>query len=229
MGVHLGLIGGIGPAATEYYYRQLVASHTRAGHRLELTIAHADVNELLQNLRMDARQVQAHIFRDIAYRLQAGGANVVAITSIAGHFCLREFEAVSPIPVVDALDAIRHELLRRSVRTVGVLGTEAAMTSHLFGGLEGFDVRVPAAEMAGRTDREYVTMARAGRASDAQRAFFIEAGHALHEAGAEVVLLAGTDLFLAFDGRDCGVTTLDCAAIHVNALTVVSMSSASST
>jgi aspartate racemase len=227
--VHLGLIGGIGPAATEHYYRQLVASHTRAGRRLELTIAHADLNELLRNLRMDARQVQADVFRDIAHRLRAAGADVVGITSMAGHFCVREFEAVSPLPVISALDAIRDELLRRSVRTVGVLGTEAAMTSNLFGGLEGFDVRVPAAEMVGRTDREYIAMARTGRASEVQRAFFIKAGHALHEAGAEVVLLAGTDLFLAFDGRDCGVTTLDCATIHVNALTMISMSGASNT
>jgi aspartate racemase len=173
---------------------------------------------------MGARQVQALVFRDIAHRLQAAGADVVAITSIAGHFCVREFEAVSPIPVVDALDAIRRELLRRAVRTVGVLGTEAAMTSNLFGGLNGFEVRVPAGELLELTDREYLAMARAGRASDAQRAFFVAAGQGLHEAGAEVVLLAGTDLFLAFDGRDCGVTTLDCAVIHVNALTVVSMS-----
>ena len=53
--MHLGLIGGIGPAATEYYYRQLVASHTRVSRRLELTIAHADLSELLQNLQADAR------------------------------------------------------------------------------------------------------------------------------------------------------------------------------
>src|SRR5262249_40310016 len=225
--MHLGLIGGIGPAATEYYYRQLVASHTRAAHRLELTITHADLSELLENLRMDARQVQARVFRDIAHRLQAAGADVVAITSIAGHFCVREFEAVSPIPVVDALDAIRLELLRRAVRTVGVLGTEAAMTSNLFGGLNGFEVRVPAGELLELTDREYLAMARTGRASDAQREFFVAAGHSLHQAGAEVVLLAGTDLFLAFDGRDCGVTTLDCAAVHVNALTAVSTSGAS--
>ena len=161
--MHLGLIGGIGPAATAYYYRQLVASHTRAGRRLELTIAHADLSELLQNLHADARQAQGHVFGAMAHRLRAAGADVVAITSMAGHFCVREFASVSPIPVVDALDAIRRELMRRVVRTVGVLGTEAAMTSNLFGGLGGFDVRVPASEMLERTDREYVAMAREGR------------------------------------------------------------------
>jgi aspartate racemase len=68
-------------------------------------------------------------------------------------------------------------------------------------------------------------MARDGRASDSQREFFFRTGRALHQAGAAVVLLAGTDFFLAFDGRDCGVVTVDCAATHVDALLKLSLPS----
>jgi aspartate racemase len=39
MAMHLGLIGGIGPAAAEHYYRGLVDRHARADTPLELTIA----------------------------------------------------------------------------------------------------------------------------------------------------------------------------------------------
>jgi aspartate racemase len=35
--MHIGLIVGIGPAATDYYYRQLIAAAARAGKDLELT------------------------------------------------------------------------------------------------------------------------------------------------------------------------------------------------
>ena len=35
---------------------------------------------------------------------------------------------------------------------------------------------------------------------------------------AQAVVLAGTDLFLAFDGRDCGFPAIDCAEIHINTL-----------
>jgi aspartate racemase len=38
------------------------------------------------------------------------------------------------------------------------------------------------------------------------------------EQGAEVVLLGGTDLFLAFQGRDAGFPVLDCADVHVEAI-----------
>jgi hypothetical protein len=36
--------------------------------------------------------------------------------------------------------------------------------------------------------------------------------------GAEAVLLGGTDLFLAFQGYDCGFPALDCAEVHVEAI-----------
>ena len=38
------------------------------------------------------------------------------------------------------------------------------------------------------------------------------------EAGAEAVLLAGTDLFIAFEGYDPGFQAIDCAVIHVDAI-----------
>jgi aspartate racemase len=33
-----------------------------------------------------------------------------------------------------------------------------------------------------------------------------------------VVLLGGTDLFLAFQGYECGFPVLDCAEVHVEAI-----------
>lgn len=97
--MHLGLIGGIGPAATEFYYRSLVRAHVSVNRAMELTIVHADVRELLQNMTDNAPHRQAQVFLRLAQRLQAAGAEVVAVTSIAGHFCLREFEPLSPLPI----------------------------------------------------------------------------------------------------------------------------------
>ena len=48
--MHIGLIGGIGPAATDFYYRGLIERHVASGIPLELTIAHADVREMSRNL-----------------------------------------------------------------------------------------------------------------------------------------------------------------------------------
>jgi aspartate racemase len=62
-------------------------------------------------------------------------------------------------------------------------------------------------------------MAQSGRVTDEQRREVFSIGRRLsQEKGAEAVLLAGTDLFLAFDGRECGFPVIDCAEIHIDAL-----------
>src|SRR5436309_2992903 len=47
----LGLIGGLGPSATIYYYRGLLAAHAVQGRVARILIAHADVDhERLRDL-----------------------------------------------------------------------------------------------------------------------------------------------------------------------------------
>lgn len=221
--MHLGLVGGIGPAATEYYYRQLTSAHAKADRPLELTIVHASMEEVLRNLTTWNQAAQAEVYRQLTRRLQAAGAEVVAITSLGGHFCIEQFEAISPLPVVNAIAAVRSELYRRGVRKIGLLGTQPVMESQMYGGLKDFAIVPHAGKNLAAVGREYLAMARAAQVSEDQREFFFEAGRQLHADGAEVVLLAGTDLCLAFDGRECGVSVLDCALVHVDALTKLSM------
>ena len=44
--MHIGLIGGIGPAATEFYYRGLIDRYANSNRALDLTIVHADVRDV---------------------------------------------------------------------------------------------------------------------------------------------------------------------------------------
>lgn len=217
--MHLGLIGGIGPAATVFYYRRLAQLHTAAQHPMELTIVHAQVTELLRNMTNGAPEAQAQVFLRLTERLQAAGAEAVAVTSLAGHFCINEFTRLSPLPVINAIPALAAELARRKLRRVGLLGTRVVMASGLYGGLSDFDVVVPTGSDFDATHEAYVTMAMAGQATAAQRSLFFAVGNNLcHQQGAEIVVLAGTDMFLAFEGYDGGFPVLDSAKVHVNAL-----------
>jgi aspartate racemase len=221
--VHIGLIGGIGPAATEFYYRHLSRAHANAKRALDLTLVNADAGELIGHLRADARDAQAAAFMRLTRRLQAAGAEIVVVTSIAGHFCIGEFEAISPLPVLSIIPAVRAKLERLGLSRVGLIGTRVAMASRLYGGLSGFDVRLPAGADLDATDREYLDMAMTGGVTPHHREFFFRVCRDLHADGAQAVLLAGTDLCLVFDGYDCGVPTVDCALAHVEAITVRSL------
>ncbi len=222
--MHIGLIGGIGPAATEFYYNRMAKAHDEAGAEMELTIVHASVRELLAHVLADERDAQAAVFCRYVERLKAAGAEAAAVTSLGGHFCIKELEAVSPLPILNALPALEAYFQAHQIGRIGVMGTSAIMRSNLYGAVKSVEIVAPPGDALQATHDNYVAMAFAARASDEQRAFFFETGKAMCESqGADAVLLAGTDLFLAFDGHDPGFPVLDGGQIHIDALVKASL------
>jgi aspartate racemase len=217
--MHVGLIGGIGPAATEYYYRGIVDLHRVSGTSPELTIVHADVRDLVRNAANNDAASQASVFARLAQRLAAAGADAVAITSMGGHFCVGEFVEISPLPVLNAIPAVDAALRQRELRTIGILGTMTVMRTHLYGGITSARVVLPEGGALQQVHDSYRDMALEGRVTDERRRVFFSAGRQMQETqGAEAVMLGGTDLFLAFDAQDCGFPIVDCAAIHIDAI-----------
>jgi aspartate racemase len=217
--MHIGLIGGIGPAATEYYYRGLIERHAAAGTQLELTIAHADVREMGRNLASGDAQKQAEIFLRLVRRLAAAGADAAAVTSMGGHFCIRELTALSPLPLFNAIPEVDAAIRQRKLKTIGILGTSLVMKTGLYGGITAARIVVPQGEAVEDVHRAYSEMAGVGRVAEAQRRIFFANGERLcREQGADAIFLGGTDLSLAFAGQDCGFPVLDSAEIHVEAI-----------
>ncbi len=187
--------------------------------QFDLTIVHAEIAQLIKNLGSGAHNAQAHIYLELTNRLMAAGADVVALASVAGHFCEKQFAEISPLPVVSLIAEMDAALARRALKKVGVLGNKATMESRLFGGISSTEIIVPQGGDLDLADDVYMHMAIRGEASESERETLVGMGARLcSEQGAEAVVLAGTDLFLAFDGRDCGYEVIDSALVHIDAL-----------
>ncbi|WP_421857765.1 aspartate/glutamate racemase family protein [Marinobacter salarius] len=223
--MHIGLIGGIGPAATEFYYRNLVKAHQLSGDttQLELTICHAQARDLIRNIQAGAVDEQVKIFEGLAKRLSAAGADALAVTSIAGHFCISELERVSPIPIIDALSGLERELIERGYTKVGVLGNKVVMETRLFNSFRETEIIVPPGENLANVHEAYMSIALSGAVSEEQRNTIFQAGAGMcADQGAQAIVLAGTDLFVAFDGYECGFNYVDSALVHIEAIHHVS-------
>lgn len=216
--MHIGLLAGIGPAATDFYYRGLIDRHVAGGIPLDLTMAHADVREMSRNLVGNNPKKQAEIFAGLAQRLKAAGAQAVAITSMGGHFCVKELIAISPLPVLNAIPAVDAALAKGRFRKIGILGTRTVMESNLYGGIPSVEIVPTQGTALERVHENYVAMATIGKVTEAQRQVFFDEGRELCARGAEAIMLGGTDLFLAFAGHDPGFPVIDCADIHVDAI-----------
>ncbi|MEL6189416.1 MAG: aspartate/glutamate racemase family protein [Myxococcota bacterium] len=215
--MHIGLIGGIGPAATDLYYRGLIQRAEESAKDLDLTIAHASSPTLLRHLAAEEHDAQSAIYLRLTERLARAGAECVAVTSISGHFCIDSFAPRSPLPVLDMMGALRTSLASAQLTTVGLMGTKTVMETSMYGKLGDVEVLVPPNLDA--VHDAYVELARTARPTEAIRRVLFAAGRALMDGGqAQAVLLGGTDMNIAFDGQDCGFPLVDCAGIHVEAI-----------
>ena len=210
--MHLGLIGGIGVAATVVYYQRLTNA---VGGACDLTIDHADVQTLIRNNLADKRAEQAQVYARHIDRLARAGCDAVAITSLGGHFCYDETAALSPLPLISAVAPLDAYFQERGLKRIGLLGTRVVMRTRLYGQLE----RTEAVALDDETEelgQLYQDMAVAGVCPPAQRRVFLDAGRRMVEdQGAEAIVLAGTDLNLAFNGQDPGYPVIDALDVHV--------------
>jgi len=215
--IHIGLIGGIGPAATIVYYQRLCAAMAARGVPLELTVVQADIHTLIRNNLADRRAEQAEIYARLIDRLKAAGADCAAITSLGGHFCFDETVALSSLPLVSAVAPLDAFFAREGIGTVGLLGTRVVMRTKLYGQLQRTRAIALEEEIEG-LGQLYQDMAVAGTCDATTRARFLDAGQKLVDRGAEAVVLAGTDLNLAFDGQETPYRVIDALDVHVAVL-----------
>lgn len=216
--MHIGLIGGIGVAATVVYYQRLATAMETRGKPLRLTISHGDIHTLIANNLADRRQPQAEIFARQVAELKAAGADAAALTSLGAHYCFKELRALSPLPLVSAVAPLDSYFAAQGLRRVGLLGTRVVMRTRLYGQLARTEAVAldDDIEILGQT---YQVVAVAGACSPAQRLLFLDAGRRMiNEQGAEAVVLAGTDLNLAFDGQEPGYRVIDALDVHVELL-----------
>jgi aspartate racemase len=202
---NLGLIGGLGPGATVHYYREL--SKAGAG---EFLVVQADVGYVLEQAGRDDRATLAAYLARLIDRLARAGAEVAAISAITPHICVRELEKISPLPLVNIVDAIAAEVRSRAYKRVALFGTRYVMETRLFGMLEGIDVLVP--EQVAAIHDAYVRIVGGDLA-----ARDVLSGIA-HELPVDAIVLAGTDLAHVFDESNTDFPHVDGAKVHIEAI-----------
>jgi len=217
--MHIGLIGGIGPAATVIYYERIVRAFAAAGQTLNLTVGHSSAAILSRNNTEGRAQEQAEEFLRVTTQLAAAGAEKVVITSMGGHFCATEFAAISPLPMISGPDAVARYCARESIQRIGILGTRVVMQTGLYGALAPFEPVVPLGDELDQVHTDYVAIAVAGTASNEQRERLLEAGRKLvDEQGAQAVLLGGTDLSIVYGNATVDFRVIDSADVHADAV-----------
>jgi aspartate racemase len=214
----LGLVGGLGPNATVYYYSGLIAAHKAQGRIARMLIAHADVDHgrpLAEAGKLDELARYLNGFID---QMAAGGAEMSAIVAVTPHICSAQLAPLLRIPLIDMVSVVADEIRARGLKRIALLGTRSTVSSRMFGRL-GIDVVMPQPDEIEAINNAYLDVVY-DRNTHATLDRLRELAHTLmSREGAECVLLAGTDLSMVMNEQNAGFPTIDCAGAHIKEIT----------
>ena len=217
----LGIVGGIAPASTVDYYRSIIAAwREQRGDDSYPSILINSINlsrlvELVTGNRLG--ELAEWLVAEVE-RLARAGADVGLLASNTPHIVFDEVSRASPIPLLSIVEAAAEAAEAAGLRTVGLLGTRYTMQGRFYpDAFARRGIRVLAPEPDDRTyvhDRYMGELIVDQFTAETRRGFLGVIDH-LREAGAQAVLLAGTELPLLLRDADTAVPLLDTTRIHV--------------
>jgi len=215
-----GLVAGLGVGAGIFYYRSLVNAHTARGVSPSLLMVHADVRRVMGLATARKAQELAEYLTSLLQRLACGGAKIATIPAFSPQVCAKELDASSPLPLINILDVIVDEIVRRRLQRIAIFGARVTMETKLFGRLEDrADVISPTAEEIDQINEAYVRIVETERASHEDYEMLRNLAHTLVEREClDAILLAGTDFSFVFNSSNMDFPHLDGARAHIDAI-----------
>jgi aspartate racemase len=198
----LGILGGMGPAATADFYRKLVAATPAVTDQDHIPVVVVGDPRILDRAQAIGTRAESDVLAGMLQRLrhlERAGVDAVAMPCNTAHYWLPGLRAATDIPFISLVEASVAEARRHAVhaRTVLVLGTAATVNSRIYEAelaRSAFISVVPEPEQQEEVNR-IIAFVKAGAVRDAQARF--EAASESWCRQADVVLLACTELPLA--------------------------------
>jgi aspartate racemase len=212
-----GLVGGLGVGAAIHYYRELARAHDALHVPMNLAMVHADMPRMVRWAEANDAESMARYVAGLVARLQAAGATFAALPAVTPHLCIRELAPISPLPLVNLLEAVNDSVRSSGFRRVALFGTRFTMETGMFGALTSTEVVLPRPDEIDCIHRIYFQLASTGVGGDAERQGLTNLAETFMQRDAvDAIILAGTDLALIFDESNISFPHVDCARVHLD-------------
>ena len=203
----LGVLGGMGPAATLDFLAKLQAATPAARDQDHLRVL-VDINPQVPD-RNDGVDPPGPVLAGMAVRLRDAGAEVLAIACNTAHAYADEVKAASGLPLIDMIDAACGAAKATGARKVGVLATGVAV------GLYTERLKAIGLEPVSpsRAKQEWfmslLYRIKAGDLSEEVEAEMALVAYSLAEAGAQAVIAGCTEVPLVLEGDSLEIPLID--------------------
>ena len=209
----LGVIGGLGPAATTQFMN-LIIDMTDAAldqEHMEMVVFNApSIPDRTGYILDNTKPCPGAPMAEIARRLESAGADFLAIPCMTAHYFYDQVQAAVTVPVIHAIQETALALQKNGITKVGLMATDGTVRTRLFHDAlapYGIEVITPSAEEQENVMHIVYDNVKAGLPADAVR--FHSASRELLDMGAQRIILGCTELPLVKQQFDIGPGFVD--------------------
>jgi aspartate racemase len=216
----IGIIGGMGPEATvDLQQRVIRATPAKddADHIRMIVDNNPRIPSRIKALIEGTGESPVPCLQEMARKLAAYGADLLAIPCNTAHTYFEEIQSAVPIPVLHMIDLTVEKVLadNPALQRVGVLASRAVIMNDLYTRSfrqHGVQTLYPAPETEERL-MEAIKSVKTGRYGPQEQEALQAAADELVERGAEVLLIACTELSLLTEALKPAVSLVDTAQV----------------
>lgn len=222
----LGIVGGLGPESTLYYYRIFIdmcreIKELEGGYP-ELVIYSVNMKEILafrERGREDAAQTK---LMEAITSLHSAGADFAIIACNAMHQYYDEIVNKSPIPLISIVNETCKEIARLGLIKVGLFGAAPTMKTGFYQKVfseKGIDIAIPSDDEQTYISDKVVGELAKGVFLDETRSEYLRiARRLINERSIQGLILGCTEIPLLLDKSQeekLGIPLFDTSLIHM--------------
>ena len=217
MAKKLGVLGGLGPVATAYFY-ELVSRMTEAENDQE----HLDINIISKPsipdrtdyiLGRSAKSPLPYLI-EIGKVLEELGSDYIAMPCITAHYFYNELTDSLNIPIINIISETAKYLKRHNISYAGIMATEGTIQSLLFQHeleKEGINPIIPSEHSQSLVTSLIYDNVKAGKPVDMNRFAVIK--DELIRKGSDIIILGCTELSMINRDENIGQGFVDALEI----------------
>lgn len=198
----IGILGGMGPAATADLFNKIIISTKAACDQEHLHViidSNTDIPDRTAALLNGGEDPTEHLVLS-ARRLQSAGAELIAMPCNTAHGFYDAVCAAVDIPVLHMIKLTAQELRREGVKCAGLLATDGTVRTGIYDKCfegSGIELLTPSQDAQSAVMELIYKGVKAGR-RDFDTSRFEKAARELSERGAQTLILGCTELPPAF-------------------------------
>ena len=217
----IGLLGGMSWESSIGYYRAInegIKKSLGGLHSAKIAMYSVDFDPI-EKLQHDGDwEGTAKILTEAAIKVQSAGADFLLICTNTMHKVAPQIEESIDIPLLHIADATADVLVKKGIKTVGLLGTAFTMEQDFYKGRlsenYGLTVLTPNAEDRQTIHDVIYKELCLGKSLPASKAEYLRIIEFLAKQGAEAIILGCTEIGMLVDQTDTEIELLDTTYIH---------------